>query len=255
MKSRGKKYWCGAGNTATLPPAGLQRQRAIARLNRDAFGLQAVQRDVPQRALGVVEGGFGAHVVARLAIGRRGHLEAGVVVVGDVGVVGGEDRFLLNQAAARIERVGKATVEAAHAETVEHDLHPFADAARGRAAQLQRALHVARAVGVGRRIVEEGVPSASPLAGLALIERTRAADDGVGACADGRDERLRGIQRERRAPRASRLVGPGDGHRFFSARDADRARPHAAEVERHGRRGCRPRDEDQNQNGEARRCA
>jgi hypothetical protein len=55
VKSRGKKYWCGAGKTGHASAAGLQRQRAVARLNGDAFGLQAVRRDVSQRALGVVE--------------------------------------------------------------------------------------------------------------------------------------------------------------------------------------------------------
>jgi hypothetical protein len=146
-----------------------------------------------------------------------------------------EDGFLLNQTAARIEGVGKASIEAAQAKTVEHDLHALAHAACGRAAQLQRALHVACPVRVGRRIVEEGVPSASPLAGLALIERTRALDDGVCACADRGDERLRGVQRERRAPRASRLVGPRDGDRFFRARDADRG-----PVARRSGRAARP---------------
>ena len=134
---------------------------------------------MPERAFGVVEGDVGAHVVARLPIGRRGHVEAGVVVVRDVGVVGRENRLLLNEAAAGIERVGEPAIEAAHAQAVEHDLHALADAARRRAAQLQRALHVTGAVRVGRRIVEEGVPAAAPLAGFALVEGTRAAYDGV----------------------------------------------------------------------------
>ncbi len=74
---RGKHRHAAAGR--------LQRQRAIARLHGHALGLQPVQRDTPQRAVGVVVDGLGAHVVARLTIGGRGHVESGVVVVRDVG--------------------------------------------------------------------------------------------------------------------------------------------------------------------------
>ena len=98
----------------------------------------------------------------------------------------------MHEAAAGIERVGEAAVERAHAQAVEHDLDPLADTARDGAAQRERALHVARAIGVACRIIEERVPPAAAFACLAAIERTRAAHDRLAAVrADGRDERLR----------------------------------------------------------------
>ena len=214
----------------------LQRQRAIARLHGHALGLQSVQRDTPQRAVGVVEDGLGVHIVARLTIGGRCHVEPGVVVVRDVRVVRCQDGFLLNQPAARVERVSQTAVEAAHAQAVEDNLHSFAHAARRGATKLKCALHVARSVRVRRRIVEEGVPPASALASLPLIEGPRAADDGFAVWSDGRDERLCGVERERRAPDAGRLVRPRHRHRVVAADDADGPRLHAREIERHGHR-------------------
>ena len=74
------------------------------------------------------------------------------------------------------------------------DFDPLADAARGGGAQLERALHVPRAVGVARRIIEERVPPAAALPGFTLIERTRGADDGLAVGADGGDQRLRRVE-------------------------------------------------------------
>ena len=127
-KSRGKKYWCGAGNTATLPPAVF----AASVLWRTWTGWRSARTradDRLQRARGVVIRNLGAHVVAGRAIGRRAHVEPGVVVVGDVGLVGREHRFLLNQPAPGIERVRDRALEAAHAHAVEHELDALADAA------------------------------------------------------------------------------------------------------------------------------
>ena len=139
-----------------------------------------------QDAVGVVVGHLGAHVVARLTIRGGGHLESRVVVVGDVGIVGRQHRFLLNQPAAGVERVGETAVEAAHAQAVEQDLHTFANAANRRGAQRERALHVARPLGMARRIVEERVPPAAALSRLASIEGPSAADDGLAVGPDRR---------------------------------------------------------------------
>src|SRR5439155_8751228 len=139
----------------------------------------------------------------------------------------------------------QTAVEAAHAQAVEEDLHAFANAARRRATKLKGALHVARPIGVRRRIIEERVPPASALAGLALIEGARAADNGFAAGPDGRYQRLCGIERERRAPDAGGLIRPGHGHRVFAADDADWPRPYAREIERHRHTGRLQRDEDQ----------
>ena len=162
----------------------------------------------------------------------------GVVVVRDVGVVRRQDRFLLDQPAARVERVGQTAVEAAHAQAVEDDLHAFADAARRGATQPERALHVARPIGVGRRIVEEGVPPAPALACLALIERTCAADDGfavgpmdvMSGCAGSSEN----VARQTRAVSSGQVTR----HGVVAADDGDRPRLHAGEIERHrhGRR-------------------
>ena len=111
-----------------------------------------------------------------------------------------------------------------------------------RAAQPERALHVPCPIRVARRIVEERVPAAPALSRLALIERTGAADDGLAVGPDGGDERLRGIERERRAPDPCRLVRPRDGHRVVAASDGDGAGPHAGEIERHRHRRAPARE-------------
>ena len=54
-----------------------------------------------QRARRVVVRNLRAHVVAGRAIGRRAMSSPGVVVVRDVGIVGRQHRFLMNEAAAR----------------------------------------------------------------------------------------------------------------------------------------------------------
>ena len=88
---------------------GLRRQRAVADLHRLALGPEArAVRPRLQRARGVVVRDLGPHVVAGRAIGRRRHVEPGVVVVRDVGIVGREHRFLLDQPASGIERVRRA---------------------------------------------------------------------------------------------------------------------------------------------------
>ena len=112
VKSRGKKYGMRRRENRNAAAGRLQRQRAMARLDRRALGLQSVQRDTPQRAFRVVEDGLRAHVVARLTIGGRGHVESGVVVVSHVRVIRCQDGFLLNQPAARVERVSHTAVEA-----------------------------------------------------------------------------------------------------------------------------------------------
>src|SRR4029453_17787603 len=101
---------------------------------------------------------------------------------------------------ARIERVGQAALEAAHPQAVEPDLHALTDRARRGRAQRERTPHVPRPIGMARRIAEKPVPPAAAFPGLALIERTGAADDRLTLEPDGRDERLFGIERERRAP-------------------------------------------------------
>ncbi len=215
----------------------LHRQRPVAHRDRHTLGLQPVCRDLPQRAVGVVIGDLRTHVVARLTIGRRGDVEPRVVVIGDVGIVGGQHRFLLNQAAGGVERVGQSAVEAAHAQAVEDDLDAFADAARRRAAERERALHVPGPLRVARRIVEERVPAAPALPRLALVERAGAADDRLALGPDGGHERLGGVERERRAPDPCRLVRPRDRHRAVAANDVDGTGLHPGEIDRHRHRG------------------
>jgi len=109
----------------------LHRQRAVARLHRHALCLQAIRRRPPQDAFGVVKGDLGVHVVARPSIRRRRHLEPGVVVVRHVRILRRQNRFLLHQTAAGVERVGDAAFEAAHARAVEDDLDAVTSGARG----------------------------------------------------------------------------------------------------------------------------
>ncbi len=84
---------------------GFRRERSVAHLDRLALCAESRAVDRLQRARRVVIRNLGAHVVPGRAIGRRSHVEPGVVVVGDVGLVGREHRFLLNQPASGIERV------------------------------------------------------------------------------------------------------------------------------------------------------
>jgi hypothetical protein len=207
------------------------------------------------RAIGVVVGHFGAHVVARLPILRRRHLEARVVVIGDVRLVRGQHGFLVNQTAAWIERVGESAFETAHAQAVEHDLHAIADAARDGATQPERALHVASPIWMARGIVEERVPAATALPGLTLVERACAANNRLALEADGGDERLAGIEREGRPPRPRALVGPSHRYRVFAANDARRARPHAAEIDRRLNRRRLQRNERQGTQGNREECS
>ena len=97
---------------------------------------------------------------------------------------------------------------------------------------------VPRSLGMARRVVEERVPSPAPFAGFAPIKRPRVADDRRSAGRNRRNQRPRGIERERGAPRFRCLVGPGHGHGIVCRRDGDRPRPQLARIERDGlRRG------------------
>ena len=101
------------------------------------------------------------------------------------------------------------------------------------AAQRKRALHMACAVGVAGWIVEERVPAATALPCLAAIEGTRAAHNRLALRADGRDERLRRIERERGSPDPLRFVRPGHGHGVVAADDRNGTGAHGGEIERH----------------------
>ena len=84
---------------------GFRRQRPVADLHRLALGSEAGAVHLFQRARRVVVRDLRPHVVAGCAIGRRRHIEPGVVVVRDVGIVGRQHCFLMDQPASGIERV------------------------------------------------------------------------------------------------------------------------------------------------------
>jgi hypothetical protein len=81
------------------------------------------------------------------------------------------------QTAAGVDRVRDAPVEDAHVQPVEENLDPLADRAGGGRVQAEDALRPPRAVGVVRRIVEEGVLATPAGARFALIVRTRIGHD------------------------------------------------------------------------------
>src|SRR5688572_23719435 len=94
--------------------------------------------------------------------------------------------------------------------------------------------------GMAGRVIEERVPPATAPSRLTPIEGPGAADDGLAGGPDRGNERLRGIERERRAPDPRRLVRPRQAHGVSVSNDADRPWPHPGEIERHrygGRRG------------------
>ena len=83
----------------------LRRQRAVTDFHGLALGLQPVVHFALQYARGVVVRDLRLHVVAGCAIGRGRHVEAGVVVVRDVRIVGREHSLLVDKAAAGIKRI------------------------------------------------------------------------------------------------------------------------------------------------------
>ena len=99
---------------------------------------------------------------------------------------------------------------------------------------------------MARRVVEERVPASAPFTGFAVVERACVGDDRGGSSGNRRNQRPCGIERERRAPRARRIIGPRDGHRIAGRSDSHRPWPQLARVERNRLRRGKGRNESTN---------
>src|SRR5207253_4119086 len=95
------------------------------------------------------------HVAAGAAVRVSSHPNAGVVEIGRVGFICGDDGLLLNEAARREEDVSNGAAEDSHFQAIEGELHAVAGAAGARRLQSEIAHEAARAFGMAWRKIEE----------------------------------------------------------------------------------------------------
>ena len=171
------------------------------------------------------------------------HTQAGVIKIGDIGLVGAGHSLLFDQSCARIKRVGQAAVEDPHGEAIEINFHSIANGTRFRCAQLKTAREAACALRMTGREIKELIPAAAPDTGVGPVERTRALDHWLAFDTDGSDQRARGIKRELGAPHTRSFVWPAHNQRVHLGFDGDGTRAQTGDIHRHRGRPAGERQE------------
>jgi len=129
------------------------------------------------------------HRSAGCQVGPRSDTKASVVEVSRVRLVRRHRRLLLNQSAAGVKDISERAFEDAGPHAIEGDCHALSIPGHGCFVRMKLAEECSRTLGGSRRKIEEGVPSAAPLARFKTIERARRFDYRFPSHADLGDQR------------------------------------------------------------------
>ena len=129
------------------------------------------RRDGLEVSLRIEVADFGVHRAARRQIGRGAHSQTGVVVVGDVLILGLQRCLLFDQSAARVEDVSDFALKNAKPHPIKCDLHSLTNCGCPCGFRVKLAQETACPVRCGRRKIEKGIPPASTFSCFRLVER------------------------------------------------------------------------------------